>query len=101
MTLPMVPQLPNCRCKQQGLYQLGNLRTYVSCLVFFPPKSKHRCEKITGAEHQLTLTVKDDDPAVSTAGLGVVAEAYMVALRARRLAAVTLVHFVATETGVS
>lgn len=49
----------------------------------------------------LTLTVKDDDPAVSTAGLGVVAEANMVTLHVKRLFAVTLVHFIATETGVS
>lgn len=47
------------------------------------------------------LTVEDDDPAVPPAGLGVVAEAHVVALLARGLAVVMQVHFVATETGVS
>lgn len=48
-----------------------------------------------------TLTVEDDDPAVSTAGLGVVAEANVVTLHAGRLAVVTQVHFVAAETRIS
>lgn len=70
--------------------------------MFINSKPRHRCAKITASEqHQLTLTVKDDDPAVSTAGLGVVAEANVVTLHARRLAVVTRVHFVATETGIT
>lgn len=51
--------------------------------------------------NKLTLTVKDDDPAVSAARLGVVSEANVVTLHAGRLAAVPLVDFVAAETGVS
>jgi len=47
-----------------------------------------------------TLTVEDDDPTVATAGLGVVAEANVVTLHARRLAVISLVHLVATETGI-
>lgn len=51
--------------------------------------------------NKLTLTVEDDDPAVSAARLGVVSKANVVTLHTGRLAAVPLVHFVAAETGVS
>lgn len=47
------------------------------------------------------LTVEDDDPAVSSAGLRVVAEAHVVALGARRVGAAKLVHLVIAETGVA
>lgn len=48
-----------------------------------------------------TLTIKDDDPAISTAGLGVVSKANMVALLARRLPMVLQVNLISTETGIS
>lgn len=81
------------------------------CCLYFPSEfiripsnSQHEYEKFTALDperHYLTLTVKDDDPAVSTTRLGVVAEANVVTLHAGRLAVVTQVHFVATETGIS
>lgn len=60
--------------------------------VFFNSKVKKKTK--------LALTVKDDDPAISSAGLRVVPEAHVVALHARRLATAALVHLIATETGV-
>lgn len=80
----------------------GNLTT--CCLVFSRMPNHSTDVKRSQSDsgwHWLTLTVEDDNPAVSTAGLGVVSEANMVTLHARRLAVVTRVHFVATETGVS
>lgn len=50
--------------------------------------------------NESALTVKDDDPAISSAGLRVVPEAHVVALHVGRLATAALVHLIATETGV-
>lgn len=50
---------------------------------------------------EAALTVKDDDPAVSSAGLCVVAEADMVALRAGRVSAAALVHLITAEAGIA
>lgn len=47
------------------------------------------------------LTVKDDDPAISSAGLRVVAEADVVALGAGRVSAAVLIHLVTAEAGVA
>lgn len=47
------------------------------------------------------LTVKDDDPAIASAGLRVVAEADVVALGAGRVGAAVLIHLVTAEAGVA
>lgn len=49
----------------------------------------------------LLLTVEDDDPSISSTGLGVVTKTHMVALHTGCFAMVMLVQVVATETGVT